>query len=91
MKCKILLQHYAARHGRIEICRLLLDAGADVNVQTSSGRATALHRAAYSGHCDVVRLLLQRGADPLLIDADGQTVLHKVGELNDDLQYSFLT
>lgn len=41
--------HYAARNGHVEVCKLLLKNGADVNATTKSGGATALHRAATAG------------------------------------------
>lgn len=51
-----------------------------MDVQTTAGQSTALHRAAYCGHLAVVQLLLQHGANPLLVDADGLTALHKAVE-----------
>jgi len=43
--------------------RFLLDKGAEVDVQTSSGY-TALHQAAQQGHTVVITLLLQSKASP---------------------------
>ena len=51
----------AATHGRTDVVRVLLDAGADPNVADSNDQ-TALHFAAYVGHPDVVELLLERAA-----------------------------
>ncbi|NXN95438.1 CSKI1 protein, partial [Rhinopomastus cyanomelas] len=48
--------HLAAKNGHIDIIRLLLQAGIDINRQTKAG--TALHEAALCGKTDVVRLLL---------------------------------
>lgn len=47
----------AVSHGREEVVRLLLVAGADVNVQDSDG-STALMCAAEHGHTNIVKLLL---------------------------------
>ncbi|KAK7090121.1 hypothetical protein V1264_009963 [Littorina saxatilis] len=72
--------HYAARSGHLQVCRLLLSHGSDVNSVTNTGQATPLHRAAYMGHHDLVKLLLQHKADPLATDADFMTPLHKAAE-----------
>ena len=49
----------------LELVRLLLRHGADVNGRRKDG-LTALHSAAYRGHLAVIRALLERGADPAL-------------------------
>jgi ankyrin repeat protein len=49
----------AAFDGTVEIIKLLLDAGADIN----SADGWALQTAADQGHVDVVNLLLERGAN----------------------------
>lgn len=41
--------HYAARGGHLDVCKVLLANGADINAVTKSGQATALHRAASAG------------------------------------------
>lgn len=53
---------YAYELGKIEIVQLLLDEGADVNVQGRYGD-TALMIASYKGHKEIVQLLLEKGAD----------------------------
>ncbi|KAF5843864.1 ankyrin repeat-containing domain protein [Dunaliella salina] len=50
--------HYAARAGHLEVVRVLIASGANVNAATRSGRATPLMRAAHMGHLDVVRELV---------------------------------
>lgn len=54
----------------LELVRLLLDHGADVNGRRRDG-LTALHGAAYRGHLRVMRCLLQHGADAGLRGHDG--------------------
>lgn len=57
----------AARLGRADAIRLMLDVGFDINAM---GRATPLHEAAFFGHLDVVRELIGRGADPTIRDPE---------------------
>lgn len=53
---------FAARHGRVENARLLLDAGADVNEVSPPGES-ALVIASFSDQGDVAAFLVERGAD----------------------------
>lgn len=55
----------AAMHGRVEVVRLLLDAGEDpdrYNPEGCHSHSTPLHQAVWGSHADVVRLLVDRGA-----------------------------
>lgn len=52
----------AANEGHLEVARLLIDAGADVDLDDGSGE-TALVNAARAGHLDILRLLIDAGAD----------------------------
>jgi ankyrin repeat protein len=55
----------AAQHGRVQIVRLLLDAGEDsdrYNPASNHPHTTPLHQAVLGGHEAVVRLLVARGA-----------------------------
>lgn len=58
----------------MSIVRMLLEAGAPVNVPHLGG-GTPLHTAAFTGDAEVVRLLLDRGADPSLRTDDGKTAV----------------
>lgn len=53
---------WASEGGHIEIVRLLLDRGADVNAKRTKDGTTILMETAEEGHTDVVNLLLDRGA-----------------------------
>lgn len=57
-----------------EIVRMLLEAGAPVNVPHLGG-GTPLHTAAYVGDPEVVRMLLERGGDPSMRTDDGKTAI----------------
>ncbi|KAJ5153798.1 uncharacterized protein N7500_009237 [Penicillium coprophilum] len=52
---------WAARLGRLEFVKWLLQSGANVNTRTSAG--CALQVASEAGHEDMVQLLLEAGAD----------------------------
>jgi ankyrin repeat protein len=66
----------AARRGNLELLRLLLAKGAQVNHKARGGR-TALHAAAGAGKVDAVRFLLQQGADPNITNERDETPLHR--------------
>ena len=52
----------AARHGRLQMVRLLLENGADPNL-TRNDNFTALSLAAFFGHGEIVDLLMRHGAN----------------------------
>jgi ankyrin repeat protein len=71
----------------MDIVKLLLDRGANTNMQlffkpanargtTTTRGATALIRAANNGDMEVVKLLMAHGADATLYTADRQTPIH---------------
>jgi len=65
----------AARFNRVEIAKLLLDAGADVTARGQHG-GMALHWAAWHGHVEMVNQLLERGAPVDVTDEEfGSTPL----------------
>ncbi len=66
---------FAAREGDIEIARLLLDAGADVNQTTEFG-FTPLLTATQNRHYRLGNFLLERGADPNIENKGGWTPLY---------------
>jgi uncharacterized protein len=75
-----LLHHYdadwfdAARVGRIDILRALLDAGYPINAVDGHGY-TAVILAAYDGQPAALDFLLSAGADPCIGDRHGNTAL----------------
>lgn len=54
---------FAADRGFVEIAKLLIGHGADVNARDTYYQATALDLAVHNGHVDMVRLLLEHGAN----------------------------
>jgi hypothetical protein len=71
--------HYAAYNGHVEISRLLLQNGAEVNVKSISG-STPLHYAAYNGHVDILHLLVENGADLEAQNNGGERALHDAAD-----------
>jgi hypothetical protein len=66
--------HRAAREGDVAKLRSLLDAGADPNLPSSSGR-TPLMEAALRGRLEIARLLISAGADVNISDRGVGTAL----------------
>lgn len=65
-----------------KIIRLLVDAGADINIRTKKrdsmynpGGRTPLHMAALSRNADITKLLIELGADVEAVDEKGNTPL----------------
>jgi ankyrin repeat protein len=65
----------AAGHGRLEVARLLLDAGADPSLADGGG-GTPLMNAVGTGEPEVLRLLLGRGAAVGAVERNGWTAFH---------------
>mmetsp|Transcript_15491 Transcript_15491/g.19818 ORF Transcript_15491/g.19818 Transcript_15491/m.19818 type:complete len:555 (-) Transcript_15491:30-1694(-) len=63
----------ASTQGRAMIARVLLDGGAQIDAQGSTG-CSALSLGCYYGHVDVVKLLLDRGANPFLEVHGGEAI-----------------
>ena len=73
--CKRTPLHFAALHGHLEICKLLLDRVEDKN-PLDFEMCTPLHYAALRGHLDVVKLLIEKNVDVDIKTNDGSTALH---------------
>jgi ankyrin repeat protein len=73
--------HSAAAGHQIEICRLLLAAGAEVDARQAGG-FTPLHEASQNGDPEMVELFLSAGADPLATTDDGKTAARLAEEAN---------
>ena len=70
--------YIACEDGNVELAKLLIDRGADVNLPVSWQR-TPLFAANKGGYADIVKLLLNNGADPNQL-AKSQTPLHVAAE-----------
>ena len=65
----------AARGGHINVLKILIEHGAQLNIETHNLGWTALHSAAGMGYEAVVQLLLENGADLEIRTKDGSTAL----------------
>ena len=65
----------ASEHGQVEVVKLLLQAGVDVNAGVDRYNQTPLFQAATKGHFDVVKLLVLAGADVNATNTAGRTPL----------------
>jgi len=76
--------HYAAMWGWASTCKLLLNAGADINATNLTGK-TALMFAVEQNHTTCVKFLAGWDHNELnAVDADGQSALLMAMELGDD-------
>ena len=67
--------HYAARDGRMDAARLLLEAGTDIDQVTEGDHSTPLLVAVINGNFDLALMLLEAGADPNIVSEDGAAPL----------------
>jgi uncharacterized protein len=72
---------FAARQGSFDSARVLVEAGAVVNLTDPEGTSAVLS-AIINGHYDVAGLLLDKGADPNLADKDGRAALFAAVDMN---------
>uniref|UniRef100_A0A8C2FC56 Euchromatic histone-lysine N-methyltransferase 2 n=1 Tax=Cyprinus carpio TaxID=7962 RepID=A0A8C2FC56_CYPCA len=72
--------HAAAQRGLLEVCYLLIQAGAKVDAQDKTLR-TPLLEAIVNNHVEVVKYLIQRGACVYHAVKDGSTGLHHAAKL----------
>ncbi|TRX94186.1 hypothetical protein FHL15_004954 [Xylaria flabelliformis] len=68
------LIYIAAKSGRFEICKMLLQRGASVNLPRGHDGRTALHAAVVAGNLDIVHLLISHeSCDPDRVDKYGRS------------------
>lgn len=70
--------HFAARDGRLEAAKLLLEHGAELDQPTGGDGTTPLLMATINGNFDLAMSLLDMGADPNRVAEDGSAPLFTV-------------
>jgi len=76
------LVHHAARKGQVDMLRMLIERGADVNLDDACA-CPAIHYAALNGEVAAARLLLDSGADAQARGSLGHTALMYAAQYND--------
>lgn len=61
--------------GNLPMVQLLLELGANPNLQSEKNRRTALHFAAETGEEETLQHLIAKGGDPLLKDDQGESAV----------------
>jgi len=67
----------AATFGQTEVAQILIENGADLEIQNNEG-STALMTAAFLCHTEIVKALLEKGADRAVKNNAGATALDSV-------------
>ncbi|XP_015875446.3 uncharacterized protein LOC107412234 [Ziziphus jujuba] len=75
--------HFAAREGKTEVCKYLLEElKLDVDTKDEDGETPVLH-AARQGHTGTAKFLVEHGADPNIPSELGATALHHAAGIGD--------
>ena len=64
--------YYSAREGHLNLCRLLVEKGSDINLQDKFGQ-TCIYYAIRQGHYNIVEYLIKKGANVNISDKKKQT------------------
>lgn len=77
---------FAARQGKIDTARALLDGGANID-QAGADNTSPLLISILNGHYELASMLIERGANPNIADANGRTPLYSAIDLR-NVQWS---
>ena len=80
------LLHFSSTIGKMEVVKLLLKKGAEVNRPDKKGW-TPLHCAAFEKHLDICQTLLQKNADPSLQNSSQTTPLFYLARCKEEFVY----
>lgn len=79
----------ASVFGKTEIAKLLIDAGADLNIKNNDG-SSALITAAFFCRPEIVKMLLEKGADKALKNNFDQTAYDSVSDSFDKVKDAYV-
>lgn len=77
--------HLALDKGRLDLARLLIEAGTDLNLKNKMILKTPIEIAAYSGDLEMVKLLLSKGALPDADNNESPPVMRAIMNGHDDI------
>ncbi len=80
----------AASLGNVEMVKLLIESGADINLQMEDERDTALMMAALYNHLEVVKILVEAGADVNIGDCYGTKAVVMAASNGHEDAYNYL-
>ena len=72
--------HLASEKGHLEMVRVLIEKGIDINKTDEYDGKNALHFASSEGHKEIVKLLIEKGIDINQKEEDGWNALHFASE-----------
>ena len=67
--------HFAMAKNNVELVKIIVEAGADINFQNSH-KTAPIHTGIYNDSLESIKFLIERGADVNLFQMDGLTSLH---------------
>jgi ankyrin repeat protein len=80
----------AASQGSVEVVKLLVGAGADLETQDASGRTALCAALESNGQENMIRFLLYAGANSRAANRDGKTILHVAAEYRRQMAVKWL-
>jgi ankyrin repeat protein len=75
--------HYATEDQKLATVKVLIDQGADMNIQNNAGNSPLLMLTEYAPFNSAHQILLDHGADIQLTNTNGLTLLHRLIANND--------
>jgi uncharacterized protein len=82
--------HTSAEYGHPDICRVLLQRNANLEVKAKGGLWTPLHYSSASGHLEICRLLVASKANVAARSSNGKTALNLAIERKNVLVAEYL-
>lgn len=79
--------HIAVQTGHVSICQVLLQHGADMNIQNKH-QQTPLHVVSTGRNKEILELLVKRGAETNTKDRNQRTPLHRWGRARVMLEWT---